>query len=112
MENDEVFFNINQYIASREYSMLCIPPSSPSPLHSGLVTLEQMREKRELIVREREKQIAAKLPSDGYVYVWRRGGGGECIVLGVCGHGLDSAVGSVWVERILCSGFISLLKCS
>lgn len=28
----------------------------------GLVTLEEMKEKREIIVKEREKQIAAQLP--------------------------------------------------
>lgn len=28
----------------------------------GLVTLEQMKEKREILVKEREKQIAAMLP--------------------------------------------------
>ena len=33
----------------------------------GLVTLEEMRERRENLVREREKQIAAKLAAkDGY----------------------------------------------
>ena len=32
-------------------------------LHAGLVTLEEMKERRENLVREREKQIAAKLPT-------------------------------------------------
>ena len=33
----------------------------------GLVTLEEMRERRENLVREREKQIAAKMAAkDGY----------------------------------------------
>lgn len=33
-------------------------------MFAGLVTLEEMKEKRETLVREREKQIAAKLPTN------------------------------------------------
>lgn len=32
----------------------------------GLVTLEQMREKRDILVKEREKQIAAALPGERF----------------------------------------------
>ena len=35
----------------------------------GLITLEQMKEKREILVKEREKQIAAMLPGQKYVCV-------------------------------------------
>ena len=37
----------------------------------GLVTLEQMREKRDILVKEREKQIAAALPGERLVLIWR-----------------------------------------
>ncbi len=34
----------------------------------GLVTLEQMMEKRQILVKEREKQLAAMLPGKGSVH--------------------------------------------
>ena len=32
--------------------------------HAGLMTLEQMKERRELLVKEREKKLAAALATD------------------------------------------------